>query len=417
MTPTVDTLDYAESSGFTFLAPGTYEVDVYGILPSGADTDSAVISAELGLDSDTRYTVVAVDSLSDISAKVFADTGVLEDETKVRVQVAHLTDGVPEVYVHVTAPGDTLSTDTALGSVSFSTGSDLLGPVEIAPGDYRIRISTDAAGASVAYDSGTVALSAGSDLFIGAIPNTSGIGDSPVALSVLSGEGASTIYDVDDGTAIRPVHTVSDVNAVDIGAAADAGTGSDVTAFTNYQGVDFKGVGAYAEVAAGTYDVGVDAADNDVADILLDGAALSDGMSYTILAVGTGASDAYDLELVAYADDRRTIGTGAKVRIIHASTAAGEVDLYATATSDITGATPAFEDVPFKASTGYFEVAAGTYHFTAALAGTSTIGLASGAVPLEAGDIITIIARDLDSDDTETGDPVIKAIVIDETTY
>jgi hypothetical protein len=38
-------------------------------------------------------------------------------------------------------------------------------------------------------------------------------------------------------------------------------------------------------------------------------------------------------------------------------------------------------------------------------------------VPLEAGDIITIIARDLDSDDTETGDPVIKAIVIDETTY
>jgi hypothetical protein len=417
MDPTVESLDFAASSGFATVYAGETDVEVYGITPSGADTETAVISAGLDFDTDTRYTIVAVDSLADISAKVFADTGSLEDANKVRVQVAHLTDGVPEVYVHVTAPGATLSTTTALGSVSFTSGSDLLGPTEIAAGDYQIRISTDAAGSTVAYDSGTVSLAAGSDLFIGAIPNTSGIGDSPVALSVLSGEGASTIYDVDDGTAIRPVHTVSDVNAVDIGADADAGTGSNVSAFTNYQGVDFKGVGAYAEVAAGTYDVGVDATDNDVADILLDGAALSDGMSYTILAVGTLASDAYDLELVAYADDRRTIGTGAKVRIIHASTAAGEVDLYATATSDITGATPAFEDVPFKASTGYFEVAAGTYHFTAALAGTSTIGLASGAVPLEAGDIITIIARDLDSDDTETGDPVIKAIVIDETTY
>jgi hypothetical protein len=413
LTPTVDTLGYAESSGFTLLDPGTYEVDVYGILPSGADTGSAVISAELGLDSDTRYTVVAVDSLSDISAKVFADTGVLEDETKVRVQVAHLTDGVPEVYVHVTAPNDTLSTNTSLGSVSFTTGSDLLGPVEISPGDYQIRISTDAAGTSVAYDSGTVALSAGSDLFIGAIPNTSGIGNSPVALSVLSGSGATTIYD-SVGAVIRPIHTVSDVDEVDIGAGADGGAGSQVAGYTAYTDVDFAVDGDYTSpLAAGKYDVAVDVGNGGAPEILLDGAELASGMSYSILAVGTAAEDEYDLDLVAYPDDRRSVATAAKVRIIHASTVAGEVDLYATATSDITGATPAFLNVPFKASTGYFELAAGTYHFTAALASTSTIGLASGAVTLEAGDIVTIIARDLDSDDTETGDPVIKALLVD----
>jgi hypothetical protein len=419
MTPTVEELDYAESSGFATLGADTYNVDVYGITASGADTDDALITADLMFSEETKYTIVAVDSLSDVTAKVFTDDGSLSDPALVRVQVAHLSEGVPMVYVHVTEPGATLSANTALGSVSYTVGSDLLGPVEIAADDYQIRISTDADGSNVAYDSGTVSLAAGSDLFIGAVPNVSGIGASPVSLSVLSGTGSSVLYDNTNGAAVRPVHTVSDVNAVDIGAAADAGTGDDVTAFTLYEGVDFTAVGGYTEVAAATYDVGVDAVNNDASDILLDGAALANGSSTTILAVGTSADDDFDLELVAYADDRRALATAAKVRIIHASTAAGDVDLYATATaiSDYTDLTPAYEDVPYKASTGYFELAPGTYHFTAALAGTETTGLASGAVPLEAGDIVTIIARDLDSDMTETGDPVVKAIVIDETAY
>jgi hypothetical protein len=428
VSPTVDTLNFGESSGFTELESDDYEIDVYGITASGADTMDAVISAELMLDEETRYTVVAVDTLADgdmdseadITAKVFTDTGELSDDSMVRVQVAHLTEGVPEVYVHVTGATDALSVNTALGSISYLSGSDLLGPVEIDPGTYRIRVSTDAAGSTVAFDSGEIALSAGSDLFIGAIPNTSGIGDSPVTLSVLNGSGSSLIYDVDDGTAVRAIHAVSDVNEVNVGAAADAGAGSQVSAFTVYTSVDFTAVADYTEIAAGSYDLGVDANSDDSADILLDGAALADGMSYTAIALGTAATDSptnYPLELAAYVDDRRSIATAAKVRIIHASTVAGDVDLYAT-TSEVTsydGLTPAFEDVPYKASTGYFELEAGTYHFTAALAGTETTGLASGAVILEAGDIVTIIARDLDSDDSETGDPVIKAIVIDET--
>jgi hypothetical protein len=442
MTPTIDTLDFAASSGFATVNSATYNVDVYGILASGADTTDPVITADLTLDADTRYTVVAVDTLADgdsngsadITAKVFADTGSLSDSSMVRVQVAHLSDGVPEVYVHVTAPGATLSANTALGSVSYTSGSDLLGPVEVAAGDYQIRVSTDAAGANVAYNSGTVALAAGSDLFIGAIPNASEIGSSPVALAVLSGEGASTLYDVDitsgTSTAVRAIHAVSDVNLVDVGAAADsaAGTQDDVSTFALYTDVDFTAVAPYTEVAATTYDVGINAQDlagTDSSDVLLDGAVLASGMSYSVMAVGTlsdeteaptNAAADIPLELVAYADDRRSVATSAKVRIIHASTVAGDVDLYATGTaiSDYTGLTPAFEDVAFKASTGYFELDPGTYHFTAALAGTETTGLASGAIALEAGDIITIVARDLDSGSMEAGDPVVKAIVIDE---
>jgi hypothetical protein len=426
MTPTIEDLDYAASSGFATVDEATYNVDVYGITASGADTASAVITADLDLEEDTRYTVVAVDTIADgdsdsaadITAKVFADTGSLSDDTMVRVQVAHLASDVPQVYVHVTAPTADLSENTALGSISYTTGSDLLGPVEVASGDYRIRVSTDAAGATVAFDSGTVSLAAGSDLFIGAIPNATGIGASPVSLSVLSGTGASSLFDTTVNTAVRAVHAVSDVNAVDIGAAADTTAGHDVAAYTLYENADFKAVADYTELSAATYDVGVDADNNDTSEITLNGAALAAGSSYSILAVGTAAMEMgtdIPLELVAYEDDRRPIATAAKVRIIHASTAAGDVDLYATAAAvDYASDTPAFEDVPFKASTGYFELDAGTYFFTAALAGTETTGLEK-SVTLEAGDIYTIIARDLDSDMTESGDPVVEAIIINET--
>ena len=426
MNPTIESLDFGESSGFATVPADTYNVDVYGILANGGDTTDAVITADLTLDADTRYTVVAVDTVADgddgdsdadITAKVFADTGSLEDDSMVRVQVAHLSDGVPEVYVHVTAPGAALSANTALGSISYTSGSDLLGPVEVAAGDYQIRVSTDAAGTSVAYNSGTVALAAGSDLFIGAIPNTTGIGSSPVSLSVLSGEGASVLYDVDitngTSTAVRAVHAASEVNLVDVGAGADTGAGDQVTTWDVFTGVNFKDVSAYAEVAAGSYDLSIDAGQDDSTDILLDGAALAKGSSYTAIALGTTGTA---LELVAYEDDLRSVATSAKVRIIHASTAAGAVDLYATASAitDYTGLTPAYEDVALKGSTGYFELDPGTYHFTAALANTTTTGLASGAVTLEAGDIITIIAADLDADGGDTGAPVIQAILIDD---
>ena len=354
---------------------------------------------------------------SDITAKVFEDAGSLSDANLVRVQVAHLTFGVPQVYVHVTTPDADLSENTVLGTVAFDDDAPL-GPVEIDAGDYQIRVTTDAAGTSVAFNSGTVTLAAGSDLLVGAIPNTSGLTDSPVALAVLNGTEASVIYDADDGAQVRPVHLVSDVDEVNIGAAANTTPGDDVTDFSLYTNVDFTQVGAYTSgLASGSYDFAVDATADDQGDITLDGANLTAGVSVTAFAMGTlgvEMGDDIPLTIETYVDDHRGLATSAKVRIIHGSAGTGLVDLYATASDDISSATPAFEDVPFKASTGYFEVDPGTYHFTATLADTQTIGLASGAVTLEAGDIITIIARDLDSDDSEEGAPLLQALVISD---
>ncbi|MEX2320169.1 MAG: DUF4397 domain-containing protein, partial [Saccharospirillum sp.] len=109
MTPAVDTLDYGSASAWAEVDAGTYATEVYGILPGGADTNDAVIDADLTLEADVTYTVVAVNPLTSIDAKVFSDDGSDQDSSKVRVQVAHLAPDAPAVDVHVTAPGTALS--------------------------------------------------------------------------------------------------------------------------------------------------------------------------------------------------------------------------------------------------------------------------------------------------------------------
>ena len=90
----------------------------------------------------------------------------------------------------------------------------------------------------------------------------------------------------------------------------------------------------------------------------------------------------------------RRIATEAQVRIVHGSTLAGPVDIYVTETNDISDATPAFANVPFKADTGYVSLAAGDYVVTVTPAGSKTAAIGPVALSLEANKIYTAIARD-----------------------
>ncbi|GGX68306.1 DUF4397 domain-containing protein [Saccharospirillum salsuginis] len=396
LTPAIDTLDFGEASAWAEVDAQTYDVDVFGILPDLSDTADAVISADLDLMDDMNYTVVAVNELASISAKVFADDGTTTDSSKVRVQVAHLTSGAPAVDVHVTAPTDALSANTVLGTVSFSD-TDTLGPVLVDADTYRIRITAQNDASTVLYDSGEVSLAAGSDLFIGAIPNESGIGDSPVTLAVLDGTDTTLLYDQDDGAAVRAVHNVSDVGEVDIFAAGDTTANLDVTDFSNgnatFADVTYEAVSNYAEVAAGDFDLAV-STDNSSAAISAEGVSVASGMSYSVFAMGTASgADSAELELVPYIDDRRDIATGAKVRIIHGAADTADVDVYVTAGTDITNEDPAFVDVSYKADTGFVQLAAGTYYATVTPADSKTIAI-QAQLTVAAGDIITVWAQD-----------------------
>lgn len=84
---------------------------------------------------------------------------------------------------------------------------------------------------------------------------------------------------------------------------------------------------------------------------------LEAGAYYTVYAVGSLTEDS--IKPLVVVDNPRRIATAAQIRVINGSSLAGPVDIYLTANSDISAATAAQNNVPFKADSGYNQLLAG----------------------------------------------------------
>lgn len=374
----LENVDYQVGSPTIELDSGTYDVRVEAILP-GDDID--VISASLTFEADTTYNVFAIDTVADeVEALVVSNP--VSDVTagNARVQVVHAAPNAPSVDVYVTAPGADITAEQPVATAEFR---DYTAQLEVPAGDYQIRI-TPAGTTTVVYDSGTVSLADGADLVVAATQNV-GSGDSPVTLLAISDTGATKILDANAGSDIRVVHGIADAPAVDV-IANDA--------LTLFDGPSFLEVSGYINVPADTYSIDVVAdADNSVVAIENAEVTLEAGMVYSAIANNTLA--VADLDLLT--DMPRVIATEAKVRIIHASQAAGPVDIYVTADGVIDSVDPTFGDVPYNtdelAETGYVPLAAGDYVVSVTAAGSKDAVIEAN-VGLENGKIYTAVAVD-----------------------
>lgn len=368
-------LDYQKSTGYLTLDEGTYNVAVEGIIPGG---NAVVIGpVDLPLAGNTDYDVIAVNSVSSIEPLIISDTGSLTDTTKVRVRVAHLAADAPAVKVFVTAPGADLAEATELGSFAFK---ETLGPVEVDAGDYQIRVTL--ADNTVVFDSGTVNLAAGKDLLVGAVPNV-GAGDSPINLAVLDGAEVAVLYDQSAGANLRVVHNSADAPAVDVLV-----NDSTTPAIAN---LAFPMSTDYVNLPAATYNFKVTPAGTLTPAVIDADVPLVNGMEYSLLAMGTLAT----IEPLLLVDDNRSVATEAKVRLVHGSTLAGDVDIYVVAAgASIANTTPAFSNVPFKADTGYVSLAAGDYDVIITPAGEPGTEAIKASLTFVAGGIYTAVARD-----------------------
>lgn len=186
----------------------------------------------------------------------------------------------------------------------------------------------------------------------------------------------------DDAEArLRAVHLSPDAPAVDVLVNGDRAL----------SGVEYTDASGYLTVDAGSNRVQVNAAGTSttVIDATLD---LDEDGDYTVIATDFLA----DITPIVLEDDNTAPASGnVKVRLVHGAPSAPTVDIYVTAPgADISGIAPTLAGVPFQAASDYLEVPAGSYQIRITVAGTKTVALDSGAVPLAAGQIRTVIARD-----------------------
>jgi len=120
------------------LDPATYNVQV---VPTG-ETEPVVIDADLSLDADTDYTVVAVDVLENIEPLVLVDDNTLPGAGSAKVRFVHASPNAPNVDIQVADGGPML-----FENIPFKQASDYL---TVDAGTYDLEV--------LIHDSGDVAL-------------------------------------------------------------------------------------------------------------------------------------------------------------------------------------------------------------------------------------------------------------------
>lgn len=389
-------VDYKVGSGLVELEAGTHEIRVDGILPGG--NDPVIGPVNLNLMADTIYTIAAVNSAAAIEPVVISQPDVAVSADSARLFVLHGTEAAPQVDVFVTAPGADLAATAPVGTFEFK---GTIGPAEVAAGDYQVRVTPAGDPTTVVYDSGTVTLNSGDDLTITALPNVSG-GPAPITLVALNGAGALELPDINTPTSLQVVHASPDAPAVDI----------VVDGAVLVPDLQFPQATGFVEVPAGTYNTAVTVAGNPgaiaIGPVDLE---LAVGVRHSVLAVGTLDS----IEPLILTDDPRRVATNAKVRIVHASPTAADVDIYVTAVgADINAESPTLENVPFKANTGFLALPAGSYDVTVVPAGTKTAAIGPATISIEDGGVYTAVARDPLPGSAELGLIVLDDFLIGE---
>ena len=117
----------------------------------------------------------------------------------------------------------------------------------------------------------------------------------------------------------------------------------------------------------------------------------------TILAVGkvAGTGDQALTALLAVDNNTPPSSGNVKIRVIHASPSAGNVDIYVTAPAAAL-TTPTLANVPYKTISSYLSVPAGAYEIRVFPAGSPTTGtpVIDAAATFTAGQIRTVVALD-----------------------
>jgi hypothetical protein len=333
---------------------------------NAAGTSTTVISATPDFNSGRFYTVIAANRVASIEPLIIDDDGVTPSAGQIKVRVVHGAPSAPAVDIYVTAPSAAIATATpTIANVSFKAVSSTL---QIAAGSYQIR-ATPAGSKTVVYDSGSVPIAAGANLVLVAVDQN--IGASPISLIGLTADPAAPRFElVDNRAQVRVMHASPDAPNVDVLV-------DNVVALSN---VPYPVNSDFLAVPSGARNFKVNAAGTSTTVIDVTPTLIA-GRAYTAYATGFLANIAATL-----VEDNLTLPTAgnAKIRVVHASPDAPNVDVLANDNRVLT-------NVPFRTASDYLTVPAGNYTFKVNVTGTTTTAT-QATVPLAAGKIYTAVA-------------------------
>lgn len=404
-------VDYKESPLPSALEAGTYSLAVDAILPDGSSVLADVITAaDVPFEAQNIYTVFAIGNVGDegdsaLQAKIVTRSVAFVPSDTVRVTALHAAAGAPPVNIYLTKPdADLTMEDPINGGTPVAFGDDPLGPLDIAEGDWQIRITAaEVEGEPVVFDTGPVELEGGSDPIVAAVDNTFAGSDSPVSALLVTRLGVAEVFDVATQAELRVTHAVPDVGQPvdvlidDVVAIPDFNFPNTV-----YAGL-IPGDDYVVQVAVGgNVVINPPTTDEDNNPVDPVSTSIDDGVYYDAIAVGSVAAD--NLDLAAYADDRRRLATAAKLRLAHLSPSTDPVDIYLvdSAVTDISAVDPSFSEIPYLFNSGYLQVDPGTYNIYITVSPGKDKAISAEGITLDAAGLYTAFARDADTANDET---------------
>ena len=197
--------------------------------------------------------------------------------------------------------------------------------------------------------------------------------------------GVAACDDDDDGTNPTPQGRVRVVHAIGNGPAIDALI--DGQALAGHTNVAFKANPAYVNVATGTRDFVLRQTGTQTAVLTANDQAVASGVGYSLVALGRAGATGALAPAFRYVTDAATPAQGkATLRLLHASPAAGNVDIYITApNADLAAEEPDFSNVAFNAAPSTASLDAGTYRVRLTTTGTKTVKIDRTDIALTAG--------------------------------
>lgn len=393
-------VDYQQASeNFTFQSGSAYEFALQAITTDGA-VDA--ISTNLTTQANFSYDIVAVGSISSNTLE-FLTLSNLDSELAqgyVRARMLHAAEDLGMVDIYITAVNEDIESAQTNATLSYKDSS---GEIEVAGGEYQIRL-TPAGSLEVLFDSGPIILPADSEFVVLVTQNVT-TGDAPVSLVISDGNNSSVVLDKDTPASIRIVHGVSDAPAVDVIANNSVEIVGDVS---------FLSVTEYVEIAVANnqteYLIVVASTANNATVVINDATInLEAGQHYT--AIANNQLSNIDLDLAV--DNVRRVATNAKIRLFHAASTTGDVDIYITPDGNIADVEPGITDIPYLtdelAQTGYILLEEGDYIISVTPANSKDILVESNLFSAQNNRIYTVFVVN-----GETVDSAINLILADD---